>query len=78
MLPIHTQHTSLVLGAPQGWDAVENGPCIGLPVYRDDTHMYSWWHLTLRERISVLFGTPIRLCLHSRAHPPVALHVTKN
>jgi len=69
MTPIRTVHTTRVLGAPAGWDADRSGPCAGLPVIDSDG-------LTLRERLAVLFGTPVRLCVASDGHPPVALDVT--
>jgi len=76
MTPIRTVHTTRVLGAPAGWDADRSGPCAGLPVIDSDGLTFSYWRLTLRERLAVLFGTPVRLCVASDGHPPVALDVT--
>jgi hypothetical protein len=79
MQPIKTKHTNLVLGAPQGWDALAHGPCIGLPVLMtEDPYIYSWWRLTWCERFAALIGRPIRLCIVGGAHPPVSLEVTQN
>lgn len=74
MQPIKTRHTNKVLGAPKDWDELKHGPCIGLPVVEtEDPYFYSYWSLTWRERLSVLIGRPVRLCIAGRAHPPVML-----
>lgn len=78
MQPIKTEGTNLVLGAPQGWDAVLHGPCVGLPVIKtEDPYFYSYWATTWRERLAILFGRPVRLCVASTAHPPVSLDTVK-
>jgi hypothetical protein len=81
MKPIKTEHTNLTLGAPQGWDASANGPCEGLPILRQSedglTTNYSYWRAEWKERIAVLFGRPIRLCVVGQAHPPVHLDTEK-
>lgn len=66
-----------VLGAPQGWDANANGPCLGLPVHIDEFGFKSRWQPTWRERIGILFGRPVWLWVVGSAHPPVALEVHK-
>lgn len=77
MTPLNTPHTNHVLGAPQGWNVIAHGPCVGLPVcITEDPCIYSWWSLTWRERIAALFGQPLRLCIASAAHPPVSLEFT--
>jgi hypothetical protein len=73
MTPISNELTSVVLGAPQGWNARAKGPCVGLPVAMDDGNFYSYWRATWRERLAILFGTPIRLIVAGQAHPPVTL-----
>ena len=79
MEAISTKHTNRVLGAPQGWNASAFGECKGLPVHMtDDPYIYSWWRLTWRERLAVLFGKPVRLCIVSTAQPPVSIEVTEN
>lgn len=75
MNPINPGPRAVVLGAPADWREDVNGPCIGLPVIRDYGLQYSYWSLTWKERISVLFGRPIRLCVRSTSHPPVWLEV---
>lgn len=77
MTPLKTEHTNLVLGAPQGWNANAHGPCIGLPVLMQDDEglrtFYSYWTGTWRERLAILFGRPVRLCVVGQSHPPVHL-----
>lgn len=79
MKPIRTKATNDTLGKPLSWDD-SLGPCVGLPVCRtyaeDETPLvYSWWSFTWRERLLVLLGKPLRLCLVGRTHAPVALGV---
>jgi hypothetical protein len=75
MTPIKTEHTTHVLGAPQGWNANAHGPCVGLPVLRQVDaglpEFYSYWRATWRERLAIFFGRPVRLCVVGQAHPPV-------
>lgn len=72
MKPIWTAGTNYVLGAPAGWDERAHGPCAGLPVVRtDDPYFFSYWRPSWREKLALLFGRPVRLCVVGRAHPPV-------
>lgn len=64
-----------VLAAPSNWDDSGYGPCKGLPVQFDSGIIYSSWKPSFRERLRVLFGTPIRLSVFSHAMPPVAIEV---
>lgn len=32
----------------------------------------------MKERLAVLFGEPLRLCIAPRVHPPVSLQITRN
>lgn len=76
MKPVNTQYTTTILNAPDGWDTNRHGTCIGLPVLEtEDPYLYSWWELSFKERIKILFGWRVRLCVVGRTHPPVALHV---
>jgi len=77
MRPIKTRHTNKVLGAPKGWDNINNGPCIGLPVcMTEDPFIYSWWRASWRERLAILFGRPVRMCIAGELQPPVSLEVS--
>ena len=79
MKPIYTKYTTCVLGAPKDWESAKHGLCIGLPVRAtDDPYVYSWWRLTWRERLAVLFGRPVRLCVVGSTMPPVALEVSRD
>lgn len=76
MKPIKTRHTNKVLGAPEGWDALKHGPCVGLPICQTgDPYMYSWWAPTWRERLAILFGRPVQMCIVGEKHPPVSVEV---
>jgi hypothetical protein len=73
---IDTQLTNLVLGQPPDWNVEKYGKCVGLPVCDSDGMLFSWWRTTWKERLLILLGRPVRLCLVSRKHPPVSLDVT--
>lgn len=77
MTPVQNEHTTRILGAPQGWNASAHGPCNGLPVLMEDDAglrtFYSYWRATWRERLAILFGRTVRLCVTGQAHPPVHL-----
>jgi hypothetical protein len=71
MKPIHTAN---ILGAPADWGACKYGPCIGLPVLvTDDPFIVSWWRPSWRERLAILLGRPVRVCLVGRTHAPIAI-----
>ena len=79
MTPIKNKFTNEILGAPQGWNELKNGPCVGLPVLRtEDPYVYSWWSTTWRERFAILCGRPIRLCVVGASTPPVSLDAKKD
>lgn len=76
MKPINTKATTVVLGAPEDWNAEIDGPCHGLPIVRTEDEpllQYSYWCAGLRERLAILLGRPIRLCVFGISHPPVHL-----
>lgn len=75
MKPTKNELTTRTLAAPANWDEDTRGPCEGLPVAfdPDDPAFYSYWTTTWRERLAILFGRPVRLCVAAMAHPPVHL-----
>lgn len=78
MYPLQTPNTNEILGSPPEWNATKHGPCIGLPVTKtEDPYYYSYWSTSLRERIKILFGRPVRLCVVGEHHPPVSLDTEK-
>lgn len=78
MKAIVTRNTNSILGAPRDWNLEKHGPCEGLPICAtDDPYMYSWWRPTWRERLALLFGHSVRLCVVGTSHPPVALEVER-
>ena len=81
MQPLRTKATTETMGKLLGWDD-RLGPCVGLPVCRtyaeDETPLvYSWWRPSWRERLSLLFGGSVRLCLVGTIHPPVAIEAER-
>jgi len=46
-----------------------------LYVYKEEGFICSWWGLTWKERLQILFGRPVRLSILSNSHPPVAIDV---
>lgn len=78
MTPVTRADTTAVLGAPKGWDAARDGVCVGLPVTESGGVFYSYWRASLRERLLVLFGRPVRLAVAAAAHPPVNLDAAKD
>jgi hypothetical protein len=64
MTPINMGATR-ILNAPPGWDEAADGPCIGLPVVDAHGHIYSFWRVAWRERLRILFGRPVQLCIAS-------------
>ncbi|MGO7756837.1 hypothetical protein ACC761_06420 [Rhizobium ruizarguesonis] len=76
--PIHTKYTNQVLGAPRNWDVEKHGRCAGLPICRtDDPYLISYWKFSWRERIAVILGARIRVCVASTIHPPLMLEVMR-
>ena len=73
MTPVVTANTTTVLGAPINWDSSKHGPCMGLPIVKTDDCYFSYWQPSWKERLSVLFGKPVRLAVFSHGHPPVGL-----
>jgi len=62
------------LGAPPNWDKFQHGECKGLPVRQEKTTYTSYWKPSLLERIKLLFGADIEVCVVTIAHPPIALN----
>ena len=73
MTPATMPHTTEILFAPEGWDSRTYGACESLPITRSGGVLYSYWRPTWRERLHVLFGRPVRLCVASANHPAVAV-----
>lgn len=73
MIPMKTKTTDLLLGAPRDWDESKLGECKALPVCAVDGVIYSYWRLSVAERIKIFFGSPLRLAIFSERMPPVEL-----
>lgn len=67
------------LGAPPGWDVDRDGPCDGLPIYRDGDAVLSCWKMSWKERLSALVFGRAWLWVHSgQTQPPVSLEATRD
>lgn len=75
MKSLKTKFTNMVYTKPEGWDAKTYGECENLYVHLDHENrlIYSYWKPTLKDRIKILLGSPIRLCVNSGTQPPVRL-----
>lgn len=73
MIPIKNELTDLVLNAPA--HLPDDVKCTGLPIAYADNQCYSYWQLTFKEKLKVLFGKPIRLVIYCQKtnHPMVML-----
>lgn len=76
MKAVHNPNTTHVLGPPPDWDREK--PCSGLPVTKFDGMTISYWRLSWRERLAVLCGRTVRLCIVGERHPAVSLDVSSN
>lgn len=77
MKPFQTPSTTRFLGAPPNWDAAKDGPCFALPITQTAWGLASYWKPSLWERLKVLFGWPVVLCVSGKFHPPVYLSVER-
>lgn len=72
MHPVRFEECNLELGAPEDWDSSKDGECKGLPVFADGEQTVSYWELSWKERIKVLFFGHVWLSVRSgRSSPPV-------
>lgn len=77
MTPTVTDSTNLLLKAPSNWEEKDRGKCNDLPVSYYDGIYYSYWNFSFIEKLKILFGNPIRVCILSDSHPPIALDLEK-
>lgn len=79
MLVGRIPNTTRVLGAPNGWDKTQQGPCGGLPVQDIETTagpgMMSVWEPTPEELARLNAGAKVSLLVLGQVHPPVSLSV---
>lgn len=74
---VHIPDSTRILHAPKDWDSNLYGTCKTLPIIDHEGIMYSYWKVTWKERIAILLGKRIRLCVVGTTHPPVALDTNK-
>jgi len=77
MNPVKHPWTNIDLGKPANWDSAKHGECEVLPVMRHDGCFYSYWRVGIKDRLRILFGRQIRLCLTANFHPPVMLDMER-
>lgn len=67
------------LGAPANWDEATHGPCEHLPVaYRPGVSYTSRWKLSWMDRLRILLGGCVWVCLLTdKGHPPISLWTSR-
>jgi hypothetical protein len=70
-------YTTRVLGAPYNWNEAKDGPCKGLPIAESNGMIHSYWQLSWKELLKLLFYREVRLTIFGKSHPPVALDLYK-
>jgi hypothetical protein len=73
MKPVVMPHSNRIFKAPVTWDKEKHGECLDLPVSDYGGVLYSYHKPSWKERLLILFGRPIRLCIASSIQPPIAL-----
>lgn len=73
MRAVNTYLTTATLGAPSDWDGSYLGDCEGLPVCVVGDNNFSYWKPTLKDKLNILMGRNVRLCVFGAGHPPVSL-----
>ena len=68
MRPIRHPTTTATLAEPDGWDEAADGECLGLPITQSAGVMSSYWRPSLRERLAIAFGRPVRLGVFGDGH----------
>ncbi len=76
MKPIPLKEPDVHLTPPPNWDEELDGPCGTLDAYQTVDHGYvSFWRPCAEELEALKRGAPVRLGVHSRAHPAVSIGV---
>ena len=70
MKPVKKPHSNIVLKAPQNWDAAEHGECLDLHATRHEGMFFTYWKAGFKERLKILFGGSVRLCVISNSFAP--------
>ncbi len=73
MTPIKMPHNNRKFISPNNWDEGKYGSCSELWVTESEGILYSYWKPNFKQRIMILFGKPIRLCICGNIQPPVGL-----
>lgn len=73
MIPTPTDSTNLLFKVLPDWDENTLGECITIPVSHYDGIYYSYWQPTFLERLKILFGGHVRVCICADFHPSIAV-----
>ena len=75
MKPIPLKNPDVRLAPPGGWDEEAHGECETLDALDQNGVVYSFWKPEPEELEALKRGAPVRLGVHSRAHPAVSVGV---
>jgi hypothetical protein len=75
MRPIPLKNPDVRLAPPRGWDDEAHGECETLEALDQNGVVYSFWKPEPEELEALNRGAPVRLGVHSRAHPAVSIGV---
>jgi hypothetical protein len=76
MKPVPTKYTNATLAPPVHWDEKTMGKCVPLPVCNNEPpYMFSWWKASWWERLAILFGRPVRVCIIAAQHPAISVDI---
>ncbi len=72
MKPINFKQENTLFKTPSN---MTTDQCDNLPAYVNDVNIISCWHLTLKERITLLFMGKLWLNILSKTMPPVSITI---
>lgn len=75
MKAIRRQETNRIITQLGSWD--DEQPFPDIPVVEYEGVIHSYWRPSLWERVKILFGCPVRVCIASEYQPPIILDVEK-
>jgi len=76
MQPKFFKDSNTLLCPPIDWVAINHGNCKNLTIRRENGVCISCWHVSFKERIQILFGTPVYLHIVSGETQPAVKILT--
>ena len=73
MKPVHIKGKTQDPATDKRWNP-KLAP-LTLPVEHDGGSVITYWKGTFMERVKILFGAPISVCILERVQPPISLEV---